>query len=114
MVRSSHRFLLLRTSIVRIGPSVGTPYRKRPANPICLVQRIGGPHAMKHNNTDFGISEDPEAHGKWRYTIYPKIVPGGPQITVSGYYYPSHSDAEEACKKAIDAELRGVPRAQES
>jgi hypothetical protein len=70
---------------------------------------------MTYNSVDYGISEDRAAPYRWRYTIYPKPLRGGPQKTVSsGADYSSYSGAEAACKQEIDLGLSGAHLAKRS
>jgi hypothetical protein len=63
---------------------------------------------MKYNGVDYGLSEDRVAPHGWRYTIYPKLLMGGDQKVVnSSARFSSYGEAETACKREIDLELRG-------
>jgi hypothetical protein len=63
---------------------------------------------MQHNGVDYGLSEDRTAPHMWRYTIYPKLLPGGDPKSVSSIGYRSYREAETACKKEIDLGLSGA------
>jgi hypothetical protein len=68
---------------------------------------------MKHSSIDYGIAKDPILTDRWRYTIYPKLQPGGPSKTESASFYASYMEAEAACKKEIDLQLsEGLLHAQ--
>ena len=56
---------------------------------------------MKHKNIDYRISDIPVGTGKWRYAIYADIELG--HKVVSPQFYATRKEAEEACKKAIEA-----------
>ena len=70
--------------------------------------------AMKHKGIDYGLFEDPTAPHRWRYTIYPKLLPGSDQKAVRSAPYSSYGEAETACKKEIDLGLSGANLAKGS
>ena len=69
---------------------------------------------MKHNDVDYGISEDPADPRKWRYTIFPKLMRGGTPKTISVAGYGSYSEAAAACKEEIDFGISGASGAKRS
>jgi hypothetical protein len=64
---------------------------------------------VKHNDVDYSISEDKARPYLWRYSIYPRALPGTLPTIIQSIGYSTHSDAEAACKQEID---RGQARAR--
>ena len=83
-------------------------YRGRTRTPICLAQSTET--AVKHNDVDYSIAEDKAHPYLWRYSIYPRAMPGKLPTIVTSIGYSTHSDAEAACKQEIDRSLAGARR----
>ena len=60
---------------------------------------------MKHGGIDYVIARDPQKLTKFRFTIYPRLFPGGVPKIVSGAVYNSYDEAAAACRREIDLGL---------